>query len=271
MSFRSLLLEADRLYEMASQLTVEQFETHALRRLGQIVGFNGMVWGQGRVVGAPSVVVIDHASLVDRPMELVTGYASIAAEDPIAEAFLKAPGFPVVDSVVRPGRYCLPQLERDLLIQHDIGHLAVCGRPADGTTLQWVTVYRGVRDRAYSEKDVRLLWSLVPLWNQAWEICRHRNGLVTSLSALGVRTAGASSGLASGGLDVPAGVLTVRQQVILQELSQGLKYAEIALRLNLSIDTVRSHIREIYGKLGVRNRTEAILASRAAMLPPRRI
>ena len=53
--------------------------------------------------------------------------------------------------------------------------------------------------------------------------------------------------------------LTEREDEILSHLAKGYLYKEIADALNISIDTVRSHIRHIYEKLQVNTRTEAIL------------
>jgi DNA-binding NarL/FixJ family response regulator len=53
--------------------------------------------------------------------------------------------------------------------------------------------------------------------------------------------------------------LTKREQEILTHLSHGLLYKEIANALGISIETVRTHIRNIYEKLQVRTRTEAVL------------
>lgn len=52
--------------------------------------------------------------------------------------------------------------------------------------------------------------------------------------------------------------LTIREKEILHLLSQGLRYKEIADRLFLSTETVRTHIRNIYEKLHVNSRTEAL-------------
>jgi DNA-binding NarL/FixJ family response regulator len=53
--------------------------------------------------------------------------------------------------------------------------------------------------------------------------------------------------------------LTAREHEILLYLSKGLLYKEIASKLFISIDTVRTHIRKIYQKLHVRTRSEAML------------
>lgn len=52
--------------------------------------------------------------------------------------------------------------------------------------------------------------------------------------------------------------LSPRENEILQCLSKGLLYKEIAEQLSISVSTVRQHIHKIYEKLHVQNRTEAI-------------
>ncbi len=53
--------------------------------------------------------------------------------------------------------------------------------------------------------------------------------------------------------------LTPREEEILNYLSKGFLYKEIASELYISIETVRTHVRKIYQKLQVRTRTEALL------------
>ena len=48
------------------------------------------------------------------------------------------------------------------------------------------------------------------------------------------------------------------QQQVLDLLSQGLMYKEIAEKLGISYETVHTYIRRIYEKLQVRTRTEAV-------------
>lgn len=53
--------------------------------------------------------------------------------------------------------------------------------------------------------------------------------------------------------------LTQRETEIIDLLSKGFRYKEIAEHLFISKETVRTHIRNVYGKLEVRSNTEAII------------
>lgn len=57
----------------------------------------------------------------------------------------------------------------------------------------------------------------------------------------------------------PAEHLTLREREVLNELVLGLSDRQIAMALNLSAATVRHHLKQVYGKLGVHNRTTAAL------------
>jgi DNA-binding NarL/FixJ family response regulator len=58
---------------------------------------------------------------------------------------------------------------------------------------------------------------------------------------------------------VPGNNLTSREEEILAYLIKGLLYKEIAEKLFIGVETVRTHIRHIYEKLQVRTRSEAIV------------
>ena len=60
--------------------------------------------------------------------------------------------------------------------------------------------------------------------------------------------------------------LSPRELEVLQLLAQGLSNREIGERLFLALDTVKGHNRRIYGKLGVKNRTQAVNKARALEL-----
>ena len=53
-------------------------------------------------------------------------------------------------------------------------------------------------------------------------------------------------------------ILTKREKEILEMLSKGLVYKEIADQLNISSETVRKHVYNVYAKLHVSNRVEAV-------------
>jgi len=52
--------------------------------------------------------------------------------------------------------------------------------------------------------------------------------------------------------------LSPREQEVLEYLSRGYLYKEIADRMNIGFETVHTYIRRIYEKLHVRSRTEAV-------------
>jgi DNA-binding NarL/FixJ family response regulator len=62
----------------------------------------------------------------------------------------------------------------------------------------------------------------------------------------------------SGGTDDPTATLSEREQQVLDLLSQGLIYKEIAEKIGISYETVHTYVRRIYEKLQVRTRTEAV-------------
>jgi NarL family two-component system response regulator LiaR len=53
--------------------------------------------------------------------------------------------------------------------------------------------------------------------------------------------------------------LTTRESEVLDMLSRGLRYRQIASMMSLSPDTVHSHAKKVYRKLGVRSKTEAAM------------
>jgi DNA-binding NarL/FixJ family response regulator len=53
-------------------------------------------------------------------------------------------------------------------------------------------------------------------------------------------------------------LLTPREHELLRMLAKGLRYKEIASELSISVETVRKHINNIYTKLQVQSRIEAV-------------
>jgi DNA-binding NarL/FixJ family response regulator len=57
----------------------------------------------------------------------------------------------------------------------------------------------------------------------------------------------------------PVSRLTAGEKEFLDQLANGYAYKEIADRMKISIDTVRSYVRTVYEKLHVHSRTEAVV------------
>jgi LuxR family maltose regulon positive regulatory protein len=61
----------------------------------------------------------------------------------------------------------------------------------------------------------------------------------------------------------PAGeALSARETQILQRLAQGYSNLAVAQQLFVSTNTVKWHLRQIYDKLGAKNRSQAIFLAR---------
>ena len=57
--------------------------------------------------------------------------------------------------------------------------------------------------------------------------------------------------------------LTERELEILRLVSNGLSNNEIAVLLIVTVGTVKKHLNNIFGKLGVSSRTQALVSARA--------
>jgi DNA-binding CsgD family transcriptional regulator len=57
---------------------------------------------------------------------------------------------------------------------------------------------------------------------------------------------------------MPRRPLTVREIQVLRELAAGRSYREVATSLGISPHTARRHIEQIYRKLGVKSKLEAV-------------
>ena len=69
--------------------------------------------------------------------------------------------------------------------------------------------------------------------------------------------------------DEPIADLSPRQRQILESITRGLSNAQIALLLGISPESVKTHVANLFGKIGAANRSEAVaIALRAHLLKP---
>src|SRR6202161_1948853 len=85
------------------------------------------------------------------------------------------------------------------------------------------------------------------------EVCRGGSPMTTHIARK------VTQSFQKGGVSTqPTENLSTREQEVLDCLSQGFLYKEIAEKLGISYETVHTYIRRIYEKLQVRTRTEAV-------------
>ena len=56
--------------------------------------------------------------------------------------------------------------------------------------------------------------------------------------------------------------LSTREQEVLKRLAQGMVYKQIASEMQLSVSTIRTHLHNVYGKIGAVDRAQAVLTAR---------
>ncbi|MBA2506369.1 MAG: response regulator transcription factor [Thermoleophilaceae bacterium] len=80
------------------------------------------------------------------------------------------------------------------------------------------------------------------------------------LASRGLQVAPRPHELENGGAEL----LTPREAQVLEKLQEGMTNAQIALELSIGIETVRTHARNIYAKLGVSSRRDLALRGAGA-------
>jgi len=98
-------------------------------------------------------------------------------------------------------------------------------------------------------------------------LSKYRSNLQTVAATGTVAVPAAQRTAASAALDEVPALLSVREQEVLELISRGFSYAEIARLKTLSVHTVQTHIKNLYGKLAVHSKSEAVFeATRLGLL-----
>jgi len=122
--------------------------------------------------------------------------------------------------------------------------------------------------RAYTQSLACLLWAAVSLLLEV--IADDGPGDPDASALTLVRDLGLAEvtrpALAPGGPAWPGGPLTESEARVLRYLPTHLGASEIAAELCLSANTVKTHVRHLYLKLGVHSRGEAVQRARAVGL-----
>lgn len=136
----------------------------------------------------------------------------------------------------------LNALEKTLIISRRSGHVSIFIQNAVLDDL----IHRTARKGLYSTDLEQILFAIRRVRNRTTESIAPYTGMVreaTQLSAL-------------------VEPLSEREMEILCMVASGASNQDIAKRFVITIGTVKSHIHHIFGKLGVRNRTEAVTQAR---------
>jgi LuxR family maltose regulon positive regulatory protein len=208
-------------------------------------------WQPGRWRAEPSAWREHHA------LGLVAVLAALGARDP-ARALAALDD---LEAAARSG-----ERRRDL---RTLAALRAAARLADGEGEGAISDLLAGLEPALREDDTQFLIDLgpplLPLLQRAWAWSRE-HGASSRLRHF-LAHAVTTLARASEALDAP-GVLSARELEVLVELASGAPNKVIARNLQMTENTVKFHLKNVFQKLRVRHRAEALLAARARGLLP---
>ena len=211
------------------------------------------------------LVVDDHPLYRDG---LVTAIAAMAGvevvgsavdgEDAVREAATLRPDIVVMD-LHMPGTNGIEATRRIVAAQPDVAVLVLTMLDGDDSVFAAMRAgARGYLLKGADREEIRQALDTVS-----------RGGIVFS-SGIAGRVLGYFAGGGTSAAAVPFPELTEREREILDLVARGLTNTEIASRLVLSPKTVRNHVSNVFTKLQVATRAEAVAHARDAGLGGRR-
>lgn len=255
------------LYERAYTEPLAAFEAATVAQLERLVGCDGAVWGRGSVGPRGVGVRFESAEVFGRDRQIVTDYAAVGEEDPAARAFFERPERLLSIDVGDFYRGAQRSRMREYLGAYSVNHLMLGGgraggakRTAAGGAMSWITLYRSEAGKPFADVDAALFAALLPHCAQAHDICTALDLARATVTALPAPAANRPAGAHD--LGGTRAALSVREREVLALVARGFNYTDAAVFMGVSIDTVRSHVRNLYGKLGAHNKTEAVFEAR---------
>ena len=226
-----------------------------------------------------------YAALRDKDIQNARRFLATGADPAVWESFsgLDMHASEVEDITIAEIRLCLASGEAKQALEQSKTAWTVAeaaGRRRRSLRLQFLEAQSSSRSAADAKPERCSTWWLQPpskagwrgvLLDECWAtdslIARARSAadarVRTLLRLMGEPTAAADA-TAGPGRETPAFRLTSREAQILRLVWKGGSNKSIARDLFLTENTVETHLRHIFGKLGTRNRTQAAALAREA-------
>lgn len=228
-----------------------------------------------RAIGARSSVYA-HISLSERKVHVREGQQSgVAAaavarwcanyhqQDPFMQRYLTCLGTTPRDVIVSSEVIChqdyvATRFYNEFLKPQSIYHVMIIGlKPPGRAPFGVIGLHRSAGERGFSRQEIAKADLMAPCLRGAVERI-HAMELLTRIppaKAQEVATGAADGGNAELNQRMNTFGLSRREKQVVERVQQGLTSLQIANCLSISVRTVNNHLRSIYEKTGVHNRT----------------
>lgn len=128
---------------------------------------------------------------------------------------------------------------------------------------------RGTADKSFrsaltAAADHRLMQPFVEYGTLVIPLLQHADGGETGTTALDLARH-VHAAIVSGSVTAVAPRFSAREAAVLSYLAEGLSLADVAAEVHLSVNTVKTHVKAIYRKLGVNSRPDAVRTWRSSL------